>query len=125
MNIFFENLNKWAVENPLLWQIISLFGVLLLASLAYFITHRYILRLIANMVKKSKTEIDDLLFDNKLMRWVSFLPPLLILYNFGYLAPELEDLIQRGTIALMGLMTLLIASSLLTKLNLFYDKTDR
>ena len=123
MNTFFENLDKWAVENPLLWQIVSLLGVLLLASLAYFITHRYILRLIANMVKKSKTKIDDLLFDNKLMRWVSYLPPLLILYNFGYLAPELEDLIQRGTIAFMGLIALLIASSLLTKLNLFYDKT--
>lgn len=124
MNTFFEILGKWAVENPSLWQIVSLFGVLLLACLAYFITHRYILRLLANVVKKSKTEIDDLLFDNKLMRWISFLPPLFIIYNFGYLAPKLEAFIQRGTIALIGLMALLIVSSLLTKLNLFYDKTD-
>jgi miniconductance mechanosensitive channel len=124
MRAILENIGQWAAENPLLWQIVSMVGVLLLAALAYFITHRYVLKLIASLVKKSKTNIDDLLFDNKLMRRASFLPPLLIIYNFAYLAPNLEEFIHRLAIALMSLLALMIGGSLLTKLNLFYDKSN-
>jgi miniconductance mechanosensitive channel len=123
MKTIIENIGQWAVENPLLWQITAVAGVFILAVLAYFITHRYILRLIANMVKKSKTDIDDILFDNKLMRRASFLPPLLIIYNFGYLTPNMEEIIHRISIAMMSFLALIIGGSMLTKLNLFYDKT--
>ncbi len=124
MKTLFDTLENWSVEYPLLWQNISLIGVLILALVAYFITHKYIIRVLAKMVQKSKTRIDDLLIDNKLMRRISFLPPLLIFYNFGYLIPVYEELIHRVTIALMSLLALIIAGSLLSKLNLFYDKVD-
>ncbi len=100
MKTMIENLDKWAVENPLLWQSITLTSVLILALIAYFVTHKYILKQIGKIIKKSKTKLDDLLFDDKLMRRISFLPPLLIIYNFGYLVPELEELIQRVSVAL-------------------------
>ena len=123
MKTIIENIGQWAVENPLLWQITAVVGVLILAALAYFITHRYILNLISKVVKKSKTDIDDILFDNKLMRQASFLPPLLIIYYFGYLTPNLEEIIHRISIAMMSILALIVGGSLLTKLNLFYDKT--
>jgi miniconductance mechanosensitive channel len=124
MKTIIENIGQWAVENPLLWQITAVVGVLILAALAYFITHRYILNLISKVVKKSQTDIDDILFDNKLMRQASFLPPLLIIYYLGYLTPNLEEIIHRISIAMMSILALIVCGSLLTKLNLFYDKTN-
>ena len=124
MKTMIENLDKWAIENPFLWQSITLTSVLILALITYFVTHKIILQQIGKIIKKSKTKLDDLLFDDTLMRRLSFLPPLLIINNFAYLAPELEELIQRISMALISLFILLAGGSLLTKLNLFYNKTD-
>jgi miniconductance mechanosensitive channel len=123
MNEIITTIQQFAGENPLLWQVISIAGILILAIVTYLVTHHYVLRFISHLVKKSKTEIDDLVFDEKIMRRASYLPPLLILYNFAYLIPSFEEIIHRIAVAFMILFSILIVSGFLSRLNLFYNKT--
>ena len=124
MEQIFELLGQSPPENPVLWQAINLATVLILSFLAYVITKKVVLRLIAKLVKKSKTNIDDILLDKRLMRRVALIPPLMVVYNFAYSFPQAEELIHRISLAFMGLVILLITGSTLSLLNQFYDRFE-
>jgi len=123
MDKILNNLAQWASEHPFWWQIIAFICILILAFLIFFITKRYILQWIGRIVKKSKTDLDDILFDPTLLRRIAFIPPLLVIYNFAYIWPEFEETFHRISIGMIALFVLLVVGSLLTSLNKYYEKS--
>ena len=60
-----------------------LFAVVILAAIVlYFVTKRILLRVVHQLAKKSKTDWDDKLIENKFFSYLSYLAPALFIYVF-------------------------------------------
>lgn len=82
-----ENLRKWLeglpADDRLMAQLGLLVVVLLLAWLANLITKRVILRAVRRVVKKSKTQWDDILSERRVFLRLSHFAPAVVIYMFS------------------------------------------
>jgi miniconductance mechanosensitive channel len=118
-----ENINTWVSSHPLEWQIVLFFGTLLVALLSYYLTRHIFLRGLAGIVRRSKSEIDDLLLDNTMMRRISYIPPLLVLESLIYLFPDIEVIAHKIIQSSLILVISLIATVFMTNLNTVYERS--
>jgi miniconductance mechanosensitive channel len=117
-----DYLKNWLIDYPILAQFFYAIGIIIFAIVGYFITKKIILRALSKIVAKSKTQIDDILLDHSMLKRVAYIAPVLIIYNFAYLFPDIEELIHRGAVALISVIILLISGAFLTALNNYYEK---
>lgn len=120
-----EDILNWLNENPTLKQVLFLLGVLLLSYVSYLITRRYLLKWLAKLIKRTKTSLDDLLYDKVLSRRLSYIVPILIIYNFAYLTPSYANTIQRIAFALIFFIILTSISAFLDALNKIYEQKEQ
>nr|NIV04048.1 mechanosensitive ion channel [Calditrichia bacterium]NIV71668.1 mechanosensitive ion channel [Calditrichia bacterium]NIW00234.1 mechanosensitive ion channel [Candidatus Saccharibacteria bacterium] len=113
---------NWLAEYPFIRDLGIVAGVLILSWIVYIITKRYLLRLLAKMVQKSKTSIDDIILENVVARRLSYIAPILVIYNFAYLLPAYETVIQQVLFALMVWVILLSMGALLNHVHLFLQR---
>ena len=59
---------------------VRMFGVLLLSIVAHYIARRFILRAFHNVIRRTKTDWDDVLLKNKVLNHVAHLVPAIIIY---------------------------------------------
>ncbi|MFJ7825932.1 mechanosensitive ion channel family protein [Psychrobacillus sp. NPDC096623] len=101
--------------------IIFLF-IILICIVANFITKKVVIRLISNVVKKTKFRWDDMLLERKVFHKLSHIVPAIIIYYLASVFPEsFEDLIQKIAIAYLIIMGLVIISSALNAMNDIYQ----
>lgn len=112
----------WLNANPAVKLGIKIFIIHIIAFAAYFITKRIILKGMGLLVKKSKTEYDDIIFDKILSKKLAYIPPILIAYNFANLIPSLKIYIERISFALIFWVLLSSLVALLKIGNDIYDK---
>lgn len=122
---FFEEILNYLNKNPEIKQTLIIFGVLALSYLGYYITKRYIVRWVGILVKKSKTQLDDLLFDKVMSRRMAYITPILIIYQFAYLTPKLTDAIHKVSFALIFIIILTATSAFLDAVNTIYEKNKK
>jgi miniconductance mechanosensitive channel len=120
-----EDIQNWLGQYPLLEDNIKFIGVILLAILVYFIVKKIIIRSVKTFIKRTKTKVDDLLLNEKLLKRISVIAPLIVLYQFIYLIPLSEELIKLILDSLIVLLILLILGSFITALNDVYERSDR
>lgn len=116
---------NWLNENPTLKQALFLLGILLLSYVSYLFTRRYLLRWLAKLIKRTKTSLDDLLYDKVFSRRLAYIVPILIIYNFAYLTPSYASTIQRIAFALIFLIILTSISAFLDALNKIYEQKEQ
>ena len=116
---------EWFNANPLIKQTVIITGVLLLSFLSYFITKKIILKGIGIVVKKSKTRLDDIIFDTVMSRRLAYIVPILIVYNFAYLTPSFALAIQRIAFALIFLTIITAFIGFLTAINTIYEHKNQ
>ena len=101
------------------------FAVYLIVAIAsyiiYIFSSRLILKSISHFVKKTSTEIDDILIEKKVFHNLPYMVPLIFLYNVKGLLPFNSSL-DRAILALIALTLLLSLNSLLNALNDIYSK---
>ena len=78
-------INSIMLDYPILSNILPLFLLAITSYLSFKITRKFLIRLIASQIKKSKTKLDDILIKNHLFLRISYLVPLLIIDNFSYI----------------------------------------
>ena len=78
-------INSIMLDYPILSNILPLFLLVITSYLSFKITRKFLIRLIASQIKKSKTKLDDILIKNHLFLRISYLVPLLIIDNFSYI----------------------------------------
>lgn len=122
---FFNNLEEWLKQYPLLEENIALFGVLLLAYLAYLVVRFVLFRMVSNFVKRTKTELDDILLQKTVLKRISYTAPLLVINYFAYLLPSFEVLIDRVTTALIIFFIVLTISAVLSSFVTLYETIER
>ncbi len=120
-----EDIQNWLGQYPLLENNIKFIGVILIAILVYFIVKKIIIRSVKTFIKRTKTKVDDLLLNEKLLKRISVIAPLIVLYQFIYLIPGSEGLIKLILDSLIVLLILLILGSFITALNDVFERSDR
>ena len=117
-----DKITDWINQYPQLLQIVYISGVILLSIFAFIITKKFLIKGIAKLVSRTRSEWDDLLFDTTVTHRLAYISPILILYNFAYLFADFTSLVERISIAVLSLVALLITGSILTAVNDLYDK---
>jgi miniconductance mechanosensitive channel len=120
-----ETIQKWMNANPVITEALKFVGIIILAIAAYWITKKVLLKLIEQFIKRTKTKLDDFLFNKQLLRRLSLIIPLVILRNFAYLVPEFENLIARLLSALIAFVVLISIGSFLTSTSEALEQTDK
>ena len=118
-----EQLIPFLPEHPLL-QSLSIVGILGIVSMAaYWVTKKVIISLLTRMVKKTQTQLDDILVNRNIFNRLSYMVPTLIFYNFAYAAPQFTIMIQRVSLTLMAIAGLLVINSFINVLRDIYKQT--
>jgi miniconductance mechanosensitive channel len=95
-----------------------------LSILAYFLAKKLIATIVRGIVRRTRSRWDDILFDRGVLNRLSRIAPAIVIYFMNPLAlPEVEWLtiaIQRGTLAYMIVVTVLVIDALLEAGNDIY-----
>ena len=75
-------------QYPLLLNIIPIVSLLFVSYIAFKITRIILIKILVPQIKKSKTQLDDAFLKNKLFLKISYVIPLLIIYNFSYVITD-------------------------------------
>jgi miniconductance mechanosensitive channel len=109
-----DNIEKLMQEYPFVAENIKFLGILLLAIAAYFLTKNILLRFIKRFVRHTKTEIDDILLHDRVLKNVSYIAPLIIIKLFAYTIPSIENFIHVIINALIVLLVIFTINGFLT-----------
>jgi miniconductance mechanosensitive channel len=110
MNNLLNTTKDWMLENPMMAKVITGLAILLLAFIVYLIAHKILIKLIQKFVKKTKTEFDDILLNEKILRRASFILPILVMKQFSLFTPKVESYFDNILEALIALFVVLIVS---------------
>lgn len=125
MKALLESIRQWLQQYPLLYDNIKYLGVAALAYISYIVTRKVFFRIIQNLTKKTKTSIDDVIFNNKIIRYISLILPLYIIQRFAYLEESIKGFIIISTNALIILFVLLAIGNLITSLTDHLEKNEK
>lgn len=118
-----EYLSPYLPQHPLLHSL-SIIGVLAVVSLlAFWVTQRLILNLLTKLLRKTSTQLDDILINQNVFKRLTYIVPALIFFNFAYAIPQFTTMIQRTSLTLMAIAGLLVINSLINALREIYKET--
>ena len=120
-----NSIKEWFSQYPWLDNNIKFVGILLLAWITYFVTKNIVLRIIKNLVKSTKTNIDDILFQDKVLTRVSYIAPLLVVKYFTYLLPSVSDFLDKIIHSLIVLIIILAIGTFLTAFNELHERSGK
>ncbi|MCF6270539.1 MAG: mechanosensitive ion channel family protein [Melioribacteraceae bacterium] len=113
METTINNFSEWLQVNPLLYTLIKGAIIVLGAFLIYLITHKILITSVRKIVAKTKTEFDDILLKEKLLRRFSYILPIIFLQQFTFFNSGIDTKIDNILEAMVALFIILIINSLL------------
>ncbi len=121
-----ETIALWAERFPLLAMLTGLIVVTAVALLALTIVHRYMVRIISRLTRRTANAWDETLFDPTVLGRAAWLVPLLIVHEGIEVVPNLPDgavtLVQRLAAAGMIVVVLRVLSAVLNVVNDIYNR---
>ena len=96
--------------------------IIAVSFIAYLITRYVILRIISSLFKKTSTKLDDILIDKGLFNRLSYVIPLLIIYNFINVIPDYM-IMSRLILACIAISILASLNSFISSINEIYSKS--
>ncbi|MFO7789010.1 MAG: mechanosensitive ion channel [Bacteroidales bacterium] len=107
--------------------LIILILITLVAWLLDFLTRHVLLGSLRKVVRKTKTKVDDILFEKKLFKRIAhFAPAILVYYTIDYAFPDVEVLItiiEKGAQIYMIVISIMVITAFLNGLNEIYNMT--
>ena len=118
-----EEIKNILIEYPFLDSLVKIIGVILLAILVYFIVRKILISGVHRIIKKTKTDIDDILLNDAILKRIAYVAPILVISQFLYLVPEFEAILKKFTESIILIIFLLIIGSLINAGNELYEKS--
>ncbi|MDH5508461.1 MAG: mechanosensitive ion channel family protein [Anaerolineae bacterium] len=112
-----EDLQNWMDQNPEL----TFGGVVLLSILVFFIARFFIARGMVYIAGRTETKYDDIVVEQLHPFRFAYIAPLLVLYNFTYLLPDLQLIMQQSILFLILWLVVITFNSLLDAVNTIYE----
>ncbi len=127
-------IEKWLMDVGLGFkfaEILSVFVILIaiavLGWLVDLLTKRILLNFLTRLIRRTKTLWDDILLEKKVFMRVShYAPAVLVLLTIEFAFPKvpvLTNLIEKGAIIYMLVLSVLVVSSFFNGVNEIYDRT--
>lgn len=113
-------INTFPELNPTLLLLLMAVAVIFFSILSFFIAKHYILNAVQKIIRRTKTQFDDMLFHEKVLQRLSFLAPLIVIYICSGLFPFVEEIIRKISLALISWFILLIIGGFLTAFSDIY-----
>ena len=123
--MWYEEVLKWLEQNPVIFLITKILGVILLAYIVYLITKKIIITIIRKVVTKTKNIYDDTILNEKILKKIAFIPPLIVVYEFTYLAGTFEAFLKNLIEAIIVVVFLLAISEIIKAVNVIYESTEK
>jgi len=120
-----QTIQNWLNVNSTIAQIITFFGVVVLAFISYLIFKRVVLKIIEIISKKTKTQWDDVIVAHKVFNKFAFILPFVFLYIFSYLFPDVQELVKRISLSLIVFFFISAISAFLNAVNDIYMTIKR
>ncbi|MBU0473193.1 MAG: mechanosensitive ion channel family protein [Bacteroidetes bacterium] len=120
-----DNIERWFIEHPLIYVIAEFALALILAFIVYLIVHKVLIRFIQKATRKTKTEFDDILLNEKLLTRASYIVPILVFRQFSFFSTEIEIYFDNILEALVVLFVVLIINSFLDALTEIISKFEK
>lgn len=108
MDTLINNIDMWMIENPILAIALKTAGVLLLAFILYFLTHKILIKYITKFVQKTKTDYDDILLNESILKKASYIVPVIVVSQFRIFNDAIESTIDSALSAVVTLIIILI-----------------
>ena len=118
MKKLIDNLQYVDIENPYVSSLVAIF----FAYILFLITNQIILRSIAKIFRKTSTQFDDVLLEQKVFNKLPYLIPLIFLYSLRNVVPFFKS-VDRFIIALIALIILISLNALINAINDVYKKS--
>ncbi|MEN8193955.1 MAG: mechanosensitive ion channel domain-containing protein [Bacteroidota bacterium] len=125
MSELITSIEEWMIENPILGIALEVIGVLVIGAIVYLITHMIVIRIIKKFVKKTKTEYDDILLNEKFLRKVSYIIPVIVIHRFEIFEPSVEGAINNILEAVITLIIIFIINGMLDSLVELIQKFEK
>jgi miniconductance mechanosensitive channel len=122
---WFENIRAWSEQYPYLSDSLEILGVLILSLVVYFIAKKYLIRILSILIRRSKTQYDDIILERIKPHRIAYIAPLLVLYNFAYLIPSGEQAIRQIIAALIIGVLALTIGAFLDSLHAIYQNLEK
>ena len=103
------------------WYVVYL-AVIIISYLMYLITRHIILKSISHFFKKTSTDLDDILIEKGIFNKLSYLVPLIFIYNLKDLLPW-HEVVDRALIALIALIFISSINAFINALSDIYLKS--
>ncbi|MBU8932814.1 MAG: mechanosensitive ion channel family protein [candidate division Zixibacteria bacterium] len=116
-----EQLANWLTDTGLTpqwagylsWVGVAL-GVIILAWVSNYIAKKIVLVAVGRVIRKTRTNWDDVLLERKVFTRLSHLAPAVVIYFSAYLFPPVQDILQRAANVYMILTGLLAFNAFLS-----------
>ncbi|MDY6970434.1 MAG: mechanosensitive ion channel [Spirochaetota bacterium] len=96
-------------------------GILLASYLSYIIIGRYLLYFVERLIRRSKIKIDDFIIDSDTLKRLSYIVPVLVLYNLAVFVPSSKEIIEIICNIIIIFIILISISAFLNAVNNFYE----
>jgi len=123
--MIFDNIKSWLENYPFIYNTLIFLGILILAYIVYWITKKILVRAVSSVVRKTKTQIDDIILNENLLSKISYLAPLIVIYQFIYLVPEISTLVLNILNSLVVILIIIVFATILDAFNELYEKSKR
>ena len=120
-----ENIKDFLLEYTLINSLLQIIGVLFFAFVSYAIVKKVLVSGVHKIIKKTKTDIDDILLNEAILKRISYIAPILVLSQFLYLVPDLETTLRRFTESVILVFLLMIIGSLINAANELYENSKK
>jgi miniconductance mechanosensitive channel len=118
-----ESINHFFSEFPTLFLTLKIIGVILLAYFVYLIFKKILVNGIQKIVKKTKTEVDDVFLNESVLKRIAYIAPIIVIIQFLYLVPQAENIIRKFANSAVVIIFLLIVGSIINAANELYEKS--
>ena len=103
------------------WYIVYI-AIIIISYLMYLITRHVVLKSISHFFKKTSTDIDDILIEKGVFSRLSYLVPLIFIYNLKDLLPGYE-IVDRVLVSLIALIFISSLNAFVNALSNIYSKS--
>jgi miniconductance mechanosensitive channel len=117
-------IKDWFAQHPVLAEIAAFIFIMLVAYISYFITKNFIIRVLGKLIRKSKIKWDDVFLDEKFLRLLADIIPVLVFYNLAFLVPSFEAAIKQISIISILILAVLLLSRFLDALNIIFERSS-
>ncbi len=121
----FQKFTKWLQTLPWINDTVLFLVVLALAFFSYIILRGIVFASIKRIVKKTSTQIDDILFSKTFLRRISYLAPLFIIYHSTGLIPGAEKELDKLLTILFVFVIFLSIGAILSAVIELHDRLEK